>query len=239
MTARGPDHRYRLDAALAADHAGFEFDDAAYLLDALPAEQRAAFERHLARCPVCRDRVTELGDLPAALSRVEVSAVQPPQPAPDSLLPRLLRQVAAHRRHRARRAAVLATVAACLLALLATGGMLGWQHTHQPRMLAMASVGPNAAGVHASVQLIGSGSAIRVRLTCGYPAGSGSYSPAGPPSYRMVIVNRRGERIELGSWSPQPDEDVQLTRTSPWPRQNISAIEVSDDRGRAVLRLRL
>ena len=166
--------------------------------------------------------------------------MQPPQPAPDSLLPRLLRQVAAHRRHRARRAAVLATVAACLLALLATGGMLGWQHIHQPRMLAMA-LGRAERRRRARQRR-----ADRLRLghpgqglTCGYPAGSGSYSPAGPPSYRMVIVNRRGERIELGSWSPQPDEDVQRTRTSPWPRQNISAIEVSDDRDRAVLRLRL
>jgi hypothetical protein len=226
------------DPALAAEHAEFEFDDAAYLLDALDDAQRAAFEAHLARCPVCRSRVEEFGDLPAVLSRADSSAWQP-EPPPDTLLPRLLRQVAASRRRRARRVGALALVAACLLALLATGGVLGWQHTHQPRTLVMESVGPNAARVHATVQLISAGRTTRVKLACGYPAAgsSGPYEHA--TSYRMVIYNRRGDRVDLGSWIPQPDEDVQITRTSPWPRQNISRIEVSDDHDRTVLLLRL
>jgi hypothetical protein len=237
----GPDERdgsARLDPVLAAEHARFEFDDAAYLLDALEPEQREAFERHLRRCPICRDRVAGFGDLPAVLARADVSAWEPELP-PETLLPRLLRQVAASRRQRARRIGVLAAAAACLLALLATGGVLGWQHAHRPQTLAMEQVGPNAAGVHATVQLIGSGSSTRVKLACGYPAGNGSYQHGWAPSYRMVIFNRRGERVDLGSWTPQPDEDVQITRTSPWPRQNISRIEVSDDRGQTVLRLRL
>ena len=222
----------------AAEHARFEFDDAAYLLGALAAEQREAFERHLRSCPICRDRIAEFGELPRVLARADVSAWEP-EPPPDTLLPRLLRQVAASRRRRARRVGALAVAAACLLALLATGGVLGWQHAHQPQTLVMQPVGPNAEGVHATVRLTGSSSGPRVTLDCGYPGGHDSYPAGGRTSYRMVIFNRRGERVDLGSWTPQPDEDVQITRTSPWPRQNIARIEVSDDRGRTVLQLRL
>jgi hypothetical protein len=234
----GPDERNRLDPALAAEHAEFEYDDAAYLLGALEPEQHAAFEAHLTRCSTCRDRVEEFGDLLLVLSRADTSAWQP-EPPPDTLLPRLLRQVAASRRRRARRIGVLAVAAACLLALLATGGVLAWQHTHQPRTLVMEAVGPNAAHVHATVQLVSAGSATRVRLACGYPSDSSSAPYPGAPSYRMVIFNRRGDRVDLGSWTPQPDEDVQITRTSPWPRQAIGRIEVADDHGRTVLRLQL
>jgi hypothetical protein len=225
-------------ARAAAEHGRFEFDDAAYLLGALDAEQREAYERHLRDCPICRDRVAEFAELPEVLARADVSAWEP-EPPPDTLLPRLLRQVAASRRQRARRVGALAVAAACLLALLSTGGVLAWQHTHQPRTLAMQPVGPNAAGVHATVRLAGSGSTTRVTLVCGYPGHYGSYPKDDAPSYRMVIFNRRGDMVDLGSWTPQPDEDVQITRTSPWPRQNIGRIEVSDDHGRTVLLLRL
>jgi Putative zinc-finger len=225
-------------ARAAAEHERFQFDDAAYLLGALEPDQQAAFERHLRDCPICRDRIEEFGELPRVLARADVSAWEPEAP-PDTLLPRLLRQVTASRRRRARRVGALAVAAACLLALLATGGVLGWQHAHRPRTLTMQPVGPNSAGVHATVQLIASGSDIRVKLACGYSGDHGGYQSADRTSYRMLIFNRRGERVDLGSWTPQPDEDVQITRTSPWPRQNIGRIEVSDDHGRTVLLLRL
>ena len=225
-------------ARAAAEHERFQFDDAAYLLGALDSGEREAFERHLADCPVCRDQVTEFAGLPQVLARADVSAWEPESP-PDTLLPRLLRQVAASRRRRARRVGALAVAAACLLALLATGGTLAWQHAHQPQTLVMQPVGPNTEGVHATVRLAGSGSTTRVTLVCGYPGHHGSYPAGNAVSYRMVIVNRRGDTVDLGSWTPQPDEDVQITRTSPWPRQNIGRIEVSDDQGHTVLLLRL
>ncbi len=232
----GQDHAGSED--LAAEHARFEFDDAAYLLGALDAERRADFERHLTRCPTCRDQLAEFGDLPQVLARADFSAWFP-EPPPATLLPRLLRQVTASRRRRAWRIGSLAAAAACLLVLLATAGVLGWQHTHRPQTLVMQPVGSASAGVRATVQVTGSGSDTRVKLVCGYTDGSGHYPRRSYITYRMVIFNHGGDSVELGSWAPQPDEDVQITRTSPWPRQSIGRIEVSDDRGRTVLLLRL
>jgi Putative zinc-finger len=225
-------------SAAAAEHARFEFDDAAYLLGALDEEQRQAYERHLRHCPICRDQLSELDELPVMLGRADLSAWEP-EPPPDTLLPKLLRQVSADRRRRAWRTGALGVAAACLVAALAIGGVFGWQREHRPQTLVMQSVGPNGAGVYATVQLTGSGSDTRVKLVCGYHATTGSYPTGGTPSYRMVIFNRKGQQVELGSWTPQPDEDVQLARTSPWPRQYISRIEVSDDHGETVLQLSL
>lgn len=236
----GPDGRERAgaEAERAAEHARFEFDDAAYLLGALEAERREAFERHLARCSICGDRIAEFGGLPQVLNRADFSAWSP-EPPPDTLLPRLLRQVTASRRRLAWRIGSLAAAAACLVVLLATAGVLSWQQAHRPQTLVMQPVGPDSAGVRATVQLTGSGSDTRVKLVCGYSAGSGHYPRRTYTTYRMVIVNRAGQMVDLGSWAPQPDEDVQIIRTSPWPRQSISRIEVADGQGRTVLQLRL
>jgi len=44
---------------------------------------------------------------------------------------------------------------------------------------------------------------------------------------------------DLGSWSPQPNEDVELVRDSPWRKQALSRIEISNSSGEVVLRLSL
>ena len=55
----------------------------------------------------------------------------------------------------------------------------------------------------------------------------------------MVVVNRLGQVRELGSWSARSGEEVELVRDSPWSRQNLSRIEVTDDQGVTVLQLSL
>lgn len=227
-----------LDPALAAEHAAHEFDDAAYLLGALDEADQVAFEAHLARCPVCQERITGLGGLPGVLDRADSSAWVP-EPPPDTLLPRLLREAAASRRRRAWRLGVLGAAAACLVLLLVGGGVLGWQHAHQPRTLALRPVSPAAAGVYATVRLLGDDAAPRIQLECGYTSGQAPRYPAAQPSYRMVVYNRAGLMRDLGSWTPQPGEDVELVRDSPWRRQALSRIEISDADGAVLLRLTL
>ena len=66
--------------------------DAAYLLGALDAGERLAYEAHLAVCPRCRAGLAEISAIPPLLAGLDESAfAAPPQvapvPVPDTLLP--------------------------------------------------------------------------------------------------------------------------------------------------------
>ena len=77
----------------------FEHDDAAYVLGALSDAERARFEDHLAGCAACTARVGELSGLPALLADVTIDdVIGPLDAAPDTLLPRLLREAGRRRR---------------------------------------------------------------------------------------------------------------------------------------------
>ena len=69
--------------------------DAAYLLGALDADERLAYEAHLAICRRCRAGLAEISAIPSLLARLDESvfAAPPevaPTPVPDTLLPGLL-----------------------------------------------------------------------------------------------------------------------------------------------------
>jgi putative zinc finger protein len=227
-------------ARTAADeHARFAFDDGPYVLGALDPAAAAAFEQHLAGCPLCQQSVAEVADLPGSLGMVAAADLDEIEPPPDTLLPRLMRGIRTERRRRTRRVAAIGFAAACLLAVLVVGGSWQWTDSHRPQALAMRSVGPNAADVHATVILTGSGKQTRIQLDCGYHGVADKNYPTGAPSYRMIVFNRLGQMRDLGTWVPQPGEDVRITRNSPWSRQNISKIEVSDSGGNPLLQLNL
>ncbi|MEO6702066.1 MAG: zf-HC2 domain-containing protein [Jatrophihabitantaceae bacterium] len=237
------EHRAR--QAAEAEHATFAFDDAAYLLGALDADEQAQFERHLLGCARCQDALAELSALPTLLGTVSIGELTDLDDAaalrpPDTLLAGLLAQVAATRRHRAWRATAIGFAVACVLALVVGLGDHLWSDQHRAQPLAMVSVGPNHGDVRATVTLTGSDSAVRIRLDCGYRSGgSAPYPATAAPSYTMVVVNRLGQLRELGSWTAQSGEDVELSRDSPWSRRNLSRIEVTDAAGVTVLQLSL
>ncbi|MFL6162567.1 MAG: anti-sigma factor family protein [Jatrophihabitantaceae bacterium] len=223
-----------------AEHDQFAFDDAAYLLGALEPAEHAAFERHLATCPICHQSVEELAGLPAVLEQVDPSSLETleTEPVPESLLPRLLAQVNRHRARRTLRTATTGFLVACLLAALGFGGVRYWSDTHRPQTLVMQAVGPDAAGIYGTVRLLGDGADTRIQIDCGYHNNSAApYPGEQEPSYRMLVFNQAGMMRDLGSWSPQPGEDVEITRDSPWRRQALSRVEVATTTGEVVLRL--
>jgi hypothetical protein len=224
----------------ADEHELFAFDDAAYLLGGLEPADRQAYERHTASCSTCQQSLSELSGLPAVLAQVDPASLDTlgSEPLPESLLPRLLAEVRRHRARRAVRTATTGFLVACLLAVLAFGGVRYWSDTHRPQTLVMQAVGPDAAGIYATVRLLGDGANTRIQLDCGYHSNTATNYP-GEASYQMVVFNRAGMKRELGSWTPQPGEDVEITRESPWRRQALSRIEISNNTGEVVLRLAL
>jgi hypothetical protein len=224
----------------AAEHARFAYDDAAYLLGGLDPADRRAYEQHLASCPLCHGSVTELAGLPALLERVDPASLDTldTDPMPESLLPKLLSEVSRQRRRRTLRIAATGFLAACLIAVLTVGGVSIWSNSHHPQVLVMQPVGPDADGVHATVRLLGDNADPRIQLDCGY-LGNPNSEPSYEPSYQMVVFNRAGIKVNLGSWTPQAGEDVRLVRDSPWRRQALSRIEISTASGEVLLRLSL
>jgi anti-sigma factor RsiW len=108
----------------------------AYALHALPGDERAAFERHLAGCEACALETVELREAAARLGLAVAG-----RPAPElreQVLSRIttVRQQTPHTSSRtlparaglwARRLSRL-TLAACLAAVAALGGTTVWQH---------------------------------------------------------------------------------------------------------------
>ncbi len=226
---------------LIAEHARYAVNDAAYVLGGLDDADRTAFEDHLLDCALCQDTVAELADLTPLLASVSIDELSPgePEQPPATLLPRLLDQVTARRRRRSWRTAAISFAAACVLAVAVFGGVHQWTQSQRPQVLAMQSVGPNTGEVHGTVRLVSSDQGIRIQLNCVYRAVGGIDYHGSLPSYRVIIYNQLGQPRELGAWTPQPDEDVELDRASPWSRQNLSKIEVSTAQGVTMLALNL
>lgn len=221
-------------------HARFAYDDAAYVLGGLSPDDQAAFEAHLADCPLCQAQVAELAGLPKALSVADPSNWTSESP-PSELLPRLLWQVSAQRRTRRVRSAVLGLVAACLLSVLSLAGLSAWHSSQLPPSRSFTAVDSAAATVQATARLTSTGSGTLLQVKCGhYTAGANGYrGPARPTNiiYRLVVINRSGAEQVPTSWSP--DRDIVVDTSTNWPRSAIRALEIQDASGTPILRLQL
>jgi len=222
----------------------FSTYDAAYVLGALAPTERTAFEAHLRTCPSCAGAVTELAGLPGLLAKVPVEEVTDPVPAPlpQTLLPRLLREVAARRR---RRRWVAGLSAAAAAVVIATGaGVLGSSLAPDERPAtppAAASAAPRRdltavvpSPVTASVSMVPMRWGTRLDLSCDYyPSGGGTASR----EYTLVVHDRTGRSQQVAAWRALPHQELSLTAASSWHSQDIADVEVQAPGGRTVLRL--
>ena len=188
---------------------GDHVDIPGYVLDALPAEERAAVEEHLAGCEECRAEVESLGDWGAALSDIppEMLLDGPPDDA-DLLLQRTLRQVRTEttgRRHR--RTAMLTSAAAVAVAIAIVGGVAIGRTTAPTTPLVLPTAGVAVStppgtrtastvdaqtGARLAVAVLPAAGWVRVTATvAGIPAGQ---------KCRLEVVGRDGTPILAGSW---------------------------------------
>src|SRR5439155_12256004 len=103
-------------------------ESGAYVLGALAAAERSAYERPLSGCETCRNEVAQAAGLPGLLRRLDAGtaeAIGQPENAPPALLETMLtnarsRRLRERRQRRWRRAGTL-LAAACLAVVVGVG----------------------------------------------------------------------------------------------------------------------
>ncbi|WP_405551258.1 anti-sigma factor domain-containing protein [Streptomyces sp. NBC_01171] len=100
----------------------------AYVLDALPPDERAAFENHLAACAACREEAAQL--MEAVVGLAEAVSLPPDDAARARVLAdiRHIRQETPPARPSRAQRLLPWALAACLAAAVAGGSIAWWQH---------------------------------------------------------------------------------------------------------------
>lgn len=216
-----------------ADHESFRFDAVPYSLGALSPDETSAFEAHLAQCAACQHELHDLPEITHLLGKADSAAFETAPAVPDTLLPRLLAEVAANRRARNRRIWALGAVAACLAFLLALVTVPSVLHSRS-QVLQMQTVAADVP-VHATVKLHSNGHETSLDLNCRYD-GPATYGDLG---YVMVVTDRSGATFTSRHWTIRPGQDITLSTRAPWPKDQLASISLRTDTGREVLAINL
>ena len=204
---------------------------AAYVLGALTATERVAFEEHLATCQDCRRTVAGLAGIPGLLSRVSPDDLADPIPVPDTLVPGLLREV---RRSARRRRVVVGLLSAAAVVVAISGTALvaqrGDHGTQAPPMTAMTAVVDSP--VTASASLVGRSWGTEVSMKCRYADTSEWSRP-----YDLVAVDDQGTSYNLATWVVGPGKTASVSGSVPVQPEHIDRLEIRLASGQPLLRL--
>jgi hypothetical protein len=216
--------------------------DAAYVLGALPPDERRTFERHLAGCVDCAESVRALAGMPGLLAQVRAEDVlAPPEPAAEpseELLPRLLTGVS--RRRRTRRllmgGSVGLAVAACLalLVVLVTPTMAPSPPPYR-NMTAIRQI-----PIQASIQLSDKSWGTQIALRCRY---TGKVTPTGGSQYPeqveygLYAIDKQHQERELATWTIGPGAGYSMTVGTGLHRADLSSLVIRGPDDKTVLAL--
>lgn len=233
------------------------FQDASYVLGALSAAERSAYQRHLEECDECSRSVRMLAGMPGLLARVpdDVLELARPdaEPVPSTLLPALVEQARRHDRRRTWLATALASAAA--VAVIAGSVVLGNLFLGNlvlgDRDVTPAAPAPSAAPatepavpmyavrplpVTAEISLTGVSWGTRLDLTCSYkPPEEGERARSW--RYALVVQSKDGTAEQVATWVAKPGRTFEITGATASPRDEIAVVEVQTPDGETLLRL--
>lgn len=221
--------------------------DAAYVLGALPVQQRHAYEEHLAECADCRAAVGDLAGMPGLLAQLPAaeanalggdgtsgpgSGVAVPASLMGMSLPRV----------RSR----WWITAAVIIALL-VGGAAGYglRSATEPARTPPASISQaadrrvaftavNGVPLIAVADLVPGSGATTVKLECQY---SGSSGYGGIPRYALWAVDSSGRRLRGDTWRALPGALISSSSRFAVPRSRIVQLAIVDvDSGDVLMR---
>lgn len=214
--------------------------DAAYVLGALGAADRAEFEEHLEHCDACRDAVAELAPIPGLLARVPAERAEELLGPADAGREALL-DLGAHRarRRRGRRLLTALAAAAAAVALLFAGSALDLlrpaAETEQGPDATVAMEPVDAAPLRASIGMTTVPWGTKLDVTCSYEADA--YGRPGGGEYELVAIGADGQETSLSTWHAQPGSTALFSAGTALPAEEIQALEIrAADTGAVLMR---
>lgn len=211
-------------------------NDGVYVLGALPPEERHHYEEHVRDCATCAAAVRELAGLPGLLARLPAEQVigqrdeQLAPPLPQTLLPRLMRQIGKERRRGRLRVGL---AAAGVAAVVGVGGTVAVQHMTAPaqvrpaRTVALQAVG--STKMSGEVELISWGWGTTVRMIC--------HEVPRPDSsvYTLYVTDRSGMQYLVSSWHSVPNQEATIPGAVALSADDVVSVQVKDDEQVVVL----
>lgn len=203
------------------------------------ADERLAFDTHLATCWRCRASLAEISAvLPLLAGLDESSYAAPPEatatPAPDTLLPSLLQAAGRERTRRRWLTTGLALLAAAgaiaLIVIVVPSGNGG------PKLAPRAMAALVATPVTATIALQPRSWGTEIHLTCWYSRGADR--PSGD-RYKLVAHGTDGATYDLGSWLLAPGLRIIFTSGAALTETQIKDLQITRPNGRAILALRV
>jgi len=231
------------------DHAIFAEWDAAYVLGALSAADRRAYEAHLDECAICRRAIAELTPTVGLLSRIaperaerihegenerDADAAEGRGLDADAVRAGIASLTRARRR---RRRTWWAVGVAAALALVVGIGVPIAISSFTPRPTA-EFVLEDVAGVpiEASVRLTSVAWGTRIDLECSYPESDAGDAPADGWVYVLAVVGADGTDEPVSTWRAGPGSSARLSAGTAMDLDAISAIEVRAADGTVLMR---
>jgi hypothetical protein len=208
--------------------------DAAYVLGALDADDRRAYERHLARCPECSAALAELAGIPGILGKLSSTDAVALLSEEDLLggvdehlrdgvhTPGLVQRLAATagRRRRRIRFSVL-TAAVAIVALIATGGIV--YSVNQPPSVATVAMAPlNQHVITARMSVTPKPWGTRFDWSCSYYDDAWST----PASYDLVVTSKSGAQTKVATWTSTGPHAAGLSASSDIAFGDIRSLEI-------------
>lgn len=217
------------------DHEKLRTDLGAYVLGALPADEAAVLEAHLATCAGCRAERDDLLPVAAVLGelRGDDRGAAPPATVPsgldDLVLARLDREAARERRTAwARRAGLAAVAGAAAAVVLVAGLAITRDDVPEPKVVPTEPVAVVVTDddVTADAALVNHTWGVEVRLTAaGFDDGG---------RYRVAIVGTDGKRYPAGAFVGTGSREMVCNLNSAVLRPEASGFEVRDGSGQVV-----